>query len=149
MDCVSAIRLFVREMNEEAKLLGMKNTNFVTPDGNHDDNHYTSTRDLSILVNAVLDNALIRSAARTPKKDVSDVFGRTQVWYNSNALIRSEKTFYTPTAVGLKTGTTGMGGSCLVALFMEDDGYLIIGVLGSTSDANRYRDALTLYELYK
>lgn len=149
LDVRSAISLFIREMNEEAKLLGMKNTNFVTPDGNHDSNHYTSTRDLSILLNAVLDNSIIRSAARTPKKDVSDVFGRTQVWYNSNALIRSEKPVYTPTAVGFKTGTTSAGGSCLVALFMEDDGYLIIGVLGSTNDLNRYHDTLALYEFYK
>lgn len=42
-----AVKLFVELMNDAAKQIGCKNTHFVTPDGWHDDNHYTTAEDLA------------------------------------------------------------------------------------------------------
>ncbi len=148
LDRQMAYYVFVDEMNAEARLLGMQNTHFVTPDGNHDPNHYTSVNDLIILIHAALENDAIMSAVRTPIRDVTEELGRVVVWKNSNYLIRTESEYYTQSAVGMKTGSTGAAGSCLISLFSREEGYLVVGVLGSTSADNRYTDTLTLYELY-
>ena len=40
---------FSQRMNEKAKQIGMTNTNFVTPSGLDDDNHYSSAKDMALL----------------------------------------------------------------------------------------------------
>ena len=42
-----AVKIFMGLVNEAAKDIGCKNTHFVTPDGWHDDDHYTSAEDLA------------------------------------------------------------------------------------------------------
>lgn len=148
LDRKAAYDLFVDEMNAEAQLLGMQNTHFSNPDGNHAEDHYTSVNDLIILTKAVLDNELIIACAKTVSKDVTAEFGRELVWKNSNLLLR-EGNYYTESAVGMKTGSTSAAGACLISLFVKDDGYLMVGVLGSSDNDNRYLDTLLLYELYQ
>lgn len=147
LDRKTAYNLFVDEMNAEARLLGMQNTHFSNPDGNHAEDHYTSMNDLIILTKTVMDNELIMSCAKTVSKDVTEEFGRELVWNNSNLLLR-EGDYYAESAIGMKTGSTSAAGACLISLFQKDDGFLIVGVLGSSDNANRYLDTLTLYQLY-
>ena len=45
---------FVEMMNKKAKELGLKNTNFVNPTGLDEDNHYSSSYDLSIIARELL-----------------------------------------------------------------------------------------------
>ena len=40
---------FAKLMNQRAKQIGMKNTNFVTPSGLDDENHYTTAYDMALL----------------------------------------------------------------------------------------------------
>lgn len=147
LDRKMAYGLFVDEMNAEARLLGMQNTHFSNPDGNHADDHYTSINDLINLTKAVMDNELIMTCAKTVSLDVTAEFGRALVWKNSNLLLR-EGDYYTESAVGMKTGSTSAAGACLISLFRKDDGFLMVGVLGSSDNQNRYLDTLTLYQLY-
>ena len=44
-----SISSFVDLMNEKAQELGCTNTHFVTTNGLHDDNHYTTAKDMSII----------------------------------------------------------------------------------------------------
>jgi D-alanyl-D-alanine carboxypeptidase (penicillin-binding protein 5/6) len=46
---------------------------------------------------------------------------------------------------GIKTGTTGAAGSCLVSTAKRDGQRLIIVVLGATSSDARYTDTRNLY----
>jgi len=56
-DCAEALAIiiggsledFVALMNETAKKAGAKNSNFVTPHGLHDDNHYTTAYELALI----------------------------------------------------------------------------------------------------
>lgn len=47
---------FSQRMNEKAKQIGMTNTNFVTPSGLDDDNHYSSAKDMALLMSYALEN---------------------------------------------------------------------------------------------
>lgn len=48
---------FVKMMNDWVKKVGCNDTNFTNPSGLHDDNHYTTARDMSKITLAALKNA--------------------------------------------------------------------------------------------
>ena len=52
----NAVEYFVSLMNEVAKEIGMENSNFVTPDGYFDENHYTTVYDMLILTNEAINS---------------------------------------------------------------------------------------------
>ena len=54
---------FVALMNETAKALGMENTHFANTHGLHDENHYTTVRDLTILTRWAWQNETFRRFA--------------------------------------------------------------------------------------
>ena len=151
LDRKQAFNLFVDEMNAQARQLGMKNSHFMNPDGIDEDGHYTTMNDLVVLAEAVMQDALIMKYAGMAKADVVFVSGETITWHNSNYLLHPEyEEFYTPEAVGLKTGSTDLAGKCLLSAFIRQDGtYLIVGVLGSVENTARFADTLILYNLYK
>lgn len=145
-----ALELFVNEMNEQARRLGMTGSQFQNPDGIDQEGHYTTVKDLIVLTKAVMKSSIIMTTACTAEKEVVFLSGETVTWKNSNYLLQLEKEdYYTPNAIGLKTGSTQNAGKCLISLFLQEDGsYLAIGVLGSIGDNERYDDTLILYQRY-
>ena len=151
LDSQMALNVFMDEMNAQARALGMVNSHFVNPDGIDAEGHYTTANDLAILATAVLQDELIMTYAGTAAAEVVFASGESITWKNSNCLLHPEmEKYYTPEAVGMKTGSTENAGKCLISAFLrEDDTYLIIGVLGSTEDLLRYDDTLILYDMYR
>ncbi len=60
-----SVDAFVEMMNQKAEELGCTNTHFVNPDGLHDEEHYTSARDLSIITRAALESDIFRTICGT------------------------------------------------------------------------------------
>ena len=81
------------------------------------------------------------SRRRSTEHTVDSVTGyqRNIVWHNTNQLLRTEG------YDGIKTGTTGAAGNCLVSTGERDGRRLIVVVLGSTSTESRYTDTRNLY----
>lgn len=149
MDRRTAINVFVSEMNEQARRLGMINSQFKNPDGIDATGHYSTVKDLITLSNVVFESELIMECASTAKLELVLLSGETITWLNSNYLLHEESEFYTPNCIGLKTGSTQNAGKCVITLFRQDDGsYLMIGVLGSSGDNHRFADTLILYEKF-
>ena len=140
----AAVDAFMKKMNELAKSLGMTGTNFVNPDGIHDDKHYMSARDLAALGKLSMENATIMEYAATAREQVT-LHGETVEWKNTNALIDPTTPYYCPYAVGLKTGQTPSAGSCLLSAFVYEDRELIIGVFGCPEVDDRFEDTLQLF----
>ncbi len=150
LDRKTAYRLFIDEMNAQARLLGMTGTHFANPDGIDEEGHYTTIHDLVTLAKAVMDIPMIMEYAAMPEAEAVFASGETITWKNSNLLLHEETEYYTASAVGLKTGSTQNAGACLISLFRQEDGnYLIVGVLGSTGNNERYDDTLILYNRYQ
>ena len=55
----------VEAMNAKAKALGMEDSHFTNTVGMHDEDHYTSARDLALLMAAAWDNEELRTAMST------------------------------------------------------------------------------------
>ena len=49
-----SIEAFAKHMTERAKKLGCTNTNFVNPNGLHNENHYTSAHDMALIAKELL-----------------------------------------------------------------------------------------------
>lgn len=142
----TAVRLFVREMNMQARTLGMTRTRFVNPDGYHESTHYSSNADLVIIGKLSLENETIMKYANVSSETVTFASGETKNWKNTNALIDPASPYYSPYATGLKTGQTPSAGSCLLSSFNYEGKRWIIGVFGCPTEGDRFVDTLKLFE---
>ncbi|MDP4091524.1 MAG: D-alanyl-D-alanine carboxypeptidase family protein [Bacillota bacterium] len=114
---------FIQMMNDKASELGMKNTHFVTANGLHDPNHYTTAYDLTILGRKSLSNPWIKEVSAIKQDTITfSKTGQTFPFENRNKNIGQDG------CIGGKTGYTDPAKRCLLALY-ERDGRQIIGVI--------------------
>jgi D-alanyl-D-alanine carboxypeptidase len=148
----AAVAAFMEEMNKQAKLLGMGNTHFVTPDGYHDDQHVISFHAFVTIARCAMNNPHILSICGKASATISytGVAGTplTKTLYNSNKLLDSGSSYYIAQAVGLKTGTTPEAGCCFLGVFIHKGKAVIIGVFGCSSDDARWKDIIALWNYY-
>ncbi len=112
------IETFVQRMNDKAAELGMTGTHFVNPHGLHDDDHYTTARDLSILTQEAMKNLTFREIVSMAQATIpaTDYVG-TRTFINTNGLLSTIRyaDYYYQYAIGVKTGHTAQAGYCLVS----------------------------------
>lgn len=109
---------FVAMMNDKARELGMTGTHFANAHGLHDENHYTTARDLTILSCWAWKNPDFREYATTtahtvPATNLSDSRALHTTNYLTSAQITAK--YYYSKASGIKTGFTTPAGGCLAA----------------------------------
>lgn len=131
---------FARMMNERAREIGMKNTNFVTSSGLSDDNHYSTVYDMALLMSSAMEREDF--SAMTKKRSVTVDFispeGYSATYQNHNRLLSLYEH-----CTGGKTGYTLRDGRCLVSS-AEKDGLRLIAV--TFNDRNDWQDHKSLYE---
>jgi D-alanyl-D-alanine carboxypeptidase len=131
---------FVREMNAEARKLGLHDTHFISPSGVVDNDNYSSSWDLAALTRVAMRNPRFRHIVRTHIVHVkwsAPTFSK--IYVNNNLLLGSYHG-----ANGVKTGYTHKSGPCLVASAKRGRVSLIAVVLDSP---DMYRDAKRLLDL--
>ncbi len=142
-DEISAFDGFIQAMNRKAKELGMDSTQFNNPHGLPSAGHQTTAHDLAKLAFAAFKQPLYRTIVSTPQygTTVDSVTGyrRNVVWKSTNQLLGIEG------YDGIKTGTTGAAGACLVSTGQRNGRRLIVAVLGATSSDARYTDTRNLF----
>ena len=140
---LSSYDCFISAMNRKAAELGMKSTHFNNPHGLPSAGHQTTARDLAKLAFVAFQVPEFRKVVGTPQRgytlDSVTGYKRNIEWKNTNQLLKIEG------YDGIKTGTTGAAGSCLVSTAERDGHRLIVSILGSTSTESRYADARNLY----
>ena len=114
-----SVKRFVDTMNERARELGLKNTNFVNPNGLPDDNHYTTAYDLCIIACTALNNETFAQVVSTKHYK-----GQFRCFTNKNKLLST-----LDGANGVKTGYTEKAGRCLVSSAKRDNMQVVCVVL--------------------
>mgnify|MGYP004565496703 FL=1 len=139
-----SISAFADLMNNRAQELGCTNTHFVNPHGLHDEEHYTSARDLLRIAKAAMENPTI---AEIVAKDevvlpITNKHPQTTTKYTTNYLIsrKSTREYYYEGAIGIKTGTTTPAGLCLVGACVKGDYTYYTVVLGAEKGENGERN---------
>ena len=138
---------FAKMMNQKALDIGAKDTNFVTPHGLDDPNHYSTAYDLALITKYALQNKYINEAVNTVQANI-DFGSFSKTLTNTNALLRKY-----PYIDGVKTGFTNNANRCLIASATKDDFRIIAVVLGADTTEKRFGDAKNLidatFERYK
>lgn len=133
--------LFVAEMNRKAKSLKMTKTKYYDPHGNSK-NTSTAAGVLRLTWHALQTPAFARCVGTATYKCEAirpDGSKRQVIWKNTNRLLTIEG------FDGVKTGTTGRAGACLVSSGWHGKDRLLVVVLGCTSNDSRYVDTRNLY----
>ena len=127
---------FAKLMNAKAQELNLNHTNFVTPHGLDDDNHYTTAYDLALLTDYALKNEHFRNIVNTKTTTIS-VNGSPRTISNTNELLGNLEGVY-----GVKTGFTFNAGRCLVSSCKRGDMDIIVVVLGADTKKQRTLDSI-------
>ena len=126
-------------MNIKAKEIGCEDTNFVNPNGVHDENHYSTAYDLAMLTSKTKQIDFFNELSKT--KEYTDT-GFSRSYQNINKIL-----YMVPQATGTKTGYTGQAGKCLVSSFnMGNNNEIVVVVLNCTP---RWKSSEWLYNYAK
>ena len=145
---------FVSLMNQKAQELGMTGTHFVNPCGSHDDNHYTTARDLAILSKYAMKNDQFREIVKMPiyKIPATNKYASERILVNTNLFLGTSRStyYYYPPAIGIKTGHTSQAGYCLVSAASYNDTEFLAIVMNcknvdTKEQAYSYIDSKTLF----
>lgn len=145
-----SVENFCKLMNETATKIGCINSHFVNPNGVHNENHYSTARDLALIGQYSLKFEKLKELYdktyfKLPVTDIytSDdrIFGATNELINSNY----ENNYY-KYAIGMKTGHTTPAGYCLIGYAKKNDLELITVLLKSSTSDNRYLETKMLFE---
>lgn len=108
---------FIPMMNQKAKELGMDHTNFVNDTGLHDDNHYSTVRDMARLLKYCLKNKTFRSIFSTKSYQTGPLSSAPEgIQLHSTMWSAARKEGYPVSGlIGGKTGYTIPAGHCLAS----------------------------------
>lgn len=126
---------FVERMNEKARELGCDNTNFVNVHGLHDEDHYTTARDMVRMLAAAIENEdfyryftttyiVLPATNKSSEREI----------LTTNFMLTKEVTemYYDTRVIGGKTGFTTPAGRCLITLSQSGGMRIISVVMGAT-----------------
>ena len=139
------VDVFVQEMNNNAKEIGMINTNYANPHGLCDTKNKSTAMDVAKLSYLALANPVIKKIVGKKSHtcialDINKL-EKDFTWTNTNKLLG--KGFN-----GLKTGVTSMAGPCLSASFTMNGEDVIVVLLASKTGEKRWYDARKLKDYY-
>ncbi|MDR1001187.1 MAG: D-alanyl-D-alanine carboxypeptidase [Clostridiales bacterium] len=148
-----AEQVFSQLMNNMARKLGAYNTHFTNPHGFHDDDHYSTAKDIALLSSKLMDNELLSKivAEQTYKGQSVDMATppdgsslEYHEWNSHNEIIKQGEYYY-PYATGIKTGFTSQAGNCL-ASSANKNGLEFISVVCFSPEPNHWLDTIALFD---
>ncbi len=141
-----SVSAFVELMNSRAVELGLSGTNFVNTNGLHDENHYTTARDVAKIAMEVRKHARLREICAMEKATIPATnMEEERFFFTTNSLISRYKElgYKYSHANGLKTGSTTPAGLCLAASAEYNGMELISVILGADRDAEGKKENFT------
>lgn len=145
---------FAELMNEKAAQFGLRDTHFVNASGISAKEHYSTVRELSVILTHALSDEFISSVMCTEsytmaatefhaaRRIKSSMFRLTETYTGS-------RTMRGATLLGGKTGTGANQWRCLASVAFGDDGkYYILVTCGATSTRQLIDDTYFIYSNY-
>lgn len=134
-------------MNQTAKKLGCKDSNFVTPNGIHDENHYTTAYDMALIARAFFSNETLTKMSATTRFDVPVTENQTRegIILTAKSQLHPGKTYAYSSLVGTKTGYTDQARQTLVSC-AEKNGLKLICVILKEEAPAQFTDTIELFD---
>lgn len=128
---------YVKMMNDKAAALGLKHTHFANAYGLPAEKHYTSSRDLAVMIREASKYPLFSELVGIKRHDLRG--GKFVLW-NTNKLLW----WYRGTEGG-KTGWTNEAKYCLASTAKRDNFRLIAVVMATPEPRSHFRESMKLY----
>lgn len=120
---------FVKEMNAYVKQLGCTDTQYKNPHGLDEEGHYTTAKDLALIIRHALKNETFAKIVGTPTYTLEKTNKRDQTEFqNTNSLLIPGSFYSYAPCKGIKTGTTAEAGYCL-ASYASQNGYTYLTII--------------------
>ena len=140
---------FLEEMNETAKKLGCKNSHWMNTHGLHDEEHYTSARDMAIIGAAAFQYEDFRKITGTYQHVIpeTNITAEKRYVHQNHKMLRDWDSRYYEYCVGGKTGYTDQALSTLVTFATKEDVNLVAVVLKTHGGGNNtYADTRAMLD---
>lgn len=141
---------FVALMNQKAQELGLTNTNFVNTHGLHDDNHYTTAREMAAIMRYAMQNELCAKIMSTERYNATGHYLKngqpaTYTFYFTHSYLADALGKYPTYAqqvpiVAAKTGLETKAKSCLVSYIVDQSGNAYVCVTAFADGQLAYMD---------
>lgn len=137
-----SINNFVELMNNKAKSLGMYNTSFSNTIGIESEKHYSTAKDVAILLKYAFKNKKFREVFETEHYENSK--------YIMDGPLKRINTDENNYVVGAKTGYTSKAGLCLASIAKYNNiGYLLVTIGAPKDDPmQNIKDSKKIYEYF-
>ena len=150
-----SVESFVEKMNQKAGELGLENTYFSNPHGLEAQLHYSTARDIAVI---------LKEALKNPEfKEITESLNYTVAATNKSkerklsytiAMLNPQSSFYYDGMKGVKSGFTSQAGRCLSSTASKEGMDLLLVVMGANLDPSTgsqagnlaYTDTKNLYD---
>lgn len=158
VEVAGSVEEFAVLMNERAKKIGCTNSNFVTPSGLPDDEHYSTAKDLALITQAALSNEFIRKVSGTDKYTVPATnMSEPRELENTNVMLYGKtfkangKEITVEKYKGVFGGKTGSldNNYATLSTALKYDGMEIYAVILGTTKEDRFFDMKTVLDFAK
>lgn len=137
---------FAQMMNDRAKEAGALNSNFMNPNGLHNENHYITAYDMAMITRAAIQNPIFVSITGTTQYTVPATNKKDELTiYQRHKMTRQYSGYYYEGILGGKTGYTDQSGTTLVT-YAERNGMTLIAVVLQSNGTNVYDDTKILLD---
>ncbi|MFP5116058.1 D-alanyl-D-alanine carboxypeptidase family protein [Bacillaceae bacterium C204] len=127
---------FAELMNQRVKQWGLKNTHFVTPNGLHNPNHYTTPYEMALITKEAIKHPAVLEAMSTQTIKIKT--SRQEKNIRNLINIHSQ-----PNVIAGKPGFTNAAGHTLVEYLIKDNKE-VISVVMMSNKRSKYRDIQTM-----
>lgn len=146
---VGSEEAFVEKMNEKVKQLGLEHTHFTNTTGLHEEEHYTTAKEMAIIFKNALQNDLFKEIICTKKFYTQNNLMMQSSMFKYIDKINADESLFQ----GGKTGFTFEAGHCLASISnpINQASYLVItgNAPGSFGEPTQVKDASNIYTYLK
>jgi D-alanyl-D-alanine carboxypeptidase (penicillin-binding protein 5/6) len=142
-----SLEAFASMMNEKAKALGAVNTHFANAHGLHEDDHYTTARDMALITRYAIAEPLFMQffGAEAHTMPTTNMQPLERVFPNYQYMQVQTSRFYSPEVIGSKVGYTTPAKHTMVTVARLDGRTLICVVMG-TGRNQKFTDTKALLD---
>ena len=139
---------FADMMNEKARQIGATDTHFANAHGLHEEEHYTTARDMAIITRYALRNGDFAHyfGAESYTMPATNLHAGEREFSNQQYMLVSSNDLYNSLVVGGKVGLTTLAGHTMSSVAVKDKRTLVCVVMHSSSRLDKFEDTEKLID---
>lgn len=137
---------FIQEMNDRAAELGCTGSHWVNPNGLHDEQHYTTARDMALITSALYEYEEYKTVTQTLNYTIgpTNLVNESRTFQQNHKMLWPDNYYYYEYCTGGKTGYTDQSRTTLVTT-AENNGLRLVAVI-LQDDGDVYVDTRSMFD---